>query len=161
MTVSALIVNATKADFDQIITELEDFWGDHSTARLHHVSLINQFGNSAFVVKEGERVVAYLFGFLSQVEPSSWVHLVAVRKSHQGRGWGRQLYQRFIEFAREHGAKEVMAQTSLDNLGSVRFHKSIGMELLGEPDERGIPVVKDRSGPGRDRIVFRMSIEGV
>jgi hypothetical protein len=51
-----------------------------------------------------------------------------------------------------------MAQTSLDNLRSVQFHKSVGMQLLGEPDERGIPVVKDRGGPGKDRIVFRMSI---
>jgi GNAT superfamily N-acetyltransferase len=153
-----LIQNASRADFDQIVTQLEDFWGDHAPAHLHHVSLINQFGNSAFVVKEDDRVVAYLFGFLSQVEPSSWVHLIAVRNSHQGQGLGHRLYERFIAFAREHGAKEVMAQTSLDNLGSVRFHKSVGMELLGEPDERGIPVVKDRAGPGKDRIVFRMSL---
>ena len=158
MTVSAPVVNATRADFDQIVAQLEDFWGDHPPAHLHHVSLINQFGNSAFVIRDGERVVAYIFGFLSQVEPSSWVHLVAVRKSHQGLGLGHRLYERFVHFAREHGATEVMAQTTPDNLGSVRFHKSVGMELLGEPDERGIPVMKDRNGPGKDRIVFRMSI---
>jgi GNAT superfamily N-acetyltransferase len=158
MTVSANVVNATRADFDQIVTHLEDFWGDHAPAHLHHISLINQFGNSAFVIREGDQVVAYIFGFLSQVEPSSWVQLVAVRKSHQGQGLGHQLYERFAEFAREHGAREVMAQTSLDNLRSVQFHKSVGMQLLGEPDERGIPVVKDRGGPGKDRIVFRMSI---
>jgi GNAT superfamily N-acetyltransferase len=158
MTVSAPVVNATRADFDQITTQLSDFWGDHAPAHLHHVMLINQFGNSAFVIREGDRVVAYIFGFLSQAEPSSWVHLVAVRKSHQGQGLGHRLYERFIQFAREHGAKEVMAQTTPDNLASVRFHKSVGMELLGEPDERGIPVMKDRNGPGKDRIVFRMSI---
>ena len=158
MTVSASIANATRSDFDEIVMHLDDFWGDHAPAHLHHISLINQFGNSAFVIREDGRAVAYLFGFLSQVEPSSWVQLVAVRKSHQGQGLGHRLYERFIEFAREHGAREVMAQTSLDNLGSVKFHKSVGMELLGEPDERGIPVVKDRGGPGKDRIVFRMTI---
>jgi GNAT superfamily N-acetyltransferase len=158
MTASPPVVNATRADWDQIVTELEDFWGDHAPAHLHHISLMNQFGNSAFVIREGDRVVAYIFGFLSQVDPSSYVQLVAVRKSHQGQGLGHRLYERFIQFAREHGAKEVMAQTTPDNLGSVRFHKSVGMELLGEPDERGIPVVKDRGGPGKNRIVFRMSI---
>ena len=158
MTASAPVVNATRADWDQIVTELEDFWGDHAPAHLHHISLMNQFGNSAFVIREGDRVVAYIFGFLSQVDPSSYVQLVAVRKSHQGQGLGHRLYERFIQFAREHGAKEVMAQTTPDNLGSVRFQKSVGMELLGEPDERGIPVVKDRGGPGKNRIVFRMSI---
>ena len=158
MTASAPVVNATRADWDQIVTELEDFWGDHAPAHLHHISLMNQFGNSAFVIREGDRVVGYIFGFLSQVDPSSYVQLVAVRKSHQGQGLGHRLYERFIQFAREHGAKEVMAQTTPDNLGSVRFHKSVGMELLGEPDERGIPVVKDRGGPGKNRIVFRMDI---
>jgi GNAT superfamily N-acetyltransferase len=155
---SVVIQLATKDDFDQIVTHLEDFWGDHPPAHLHHCTLINQFGNSAFVIREGSQVIAYLFGFLSQVGPSSWVQLVAVRKSHQGRGLGHRLYARFTEFAREHGAKEIMAQTSLDNLDSVRFHKRVGMELMGEPDERGVPTVKDRAGPGKDRIVFRMSI---
>jgi GNAT superfamily N-acetyltransferase len=158
MTASAPVVNATRADWDQIVTQLEDFWGDHAPAHLHHISLLNQFGNSAFVIREGDRVVGYIFGFLSQVGPSSYVQLVAVRKSHQGQGLGHRLYERFIQFARQHGAKEVMAQTTPDNLGSVRFHKSVGMELLGEPDERGIPVVKDRGGPGKNRIVFRMDI---
>ena len=32
------------------------------------------------------------------------------------------------------------------------------MELQGEPDENGLPVVKDYAGPGQHRIVFRKAI---
>jgi hypothetical protein len=28
------------------------------------------------------------------------------------------------------------------------------MELLGEPNEGGVRVIKDYAGPGRDRVVF-------
>lgn len=154
----AQVVTAIRADFDQILTHLEAFWGDHAPAHLHHITLLEYFGNSAFVIKEGDQVVAYLFGFLSQKDPSAWVQLIAVRQTHQGQGLGRRLYDHFIAFARDHGAKAVGAQTSLDNLDSVAFHTRIGMKLQGEPDERGIPVVRDRAGPGRDRIVFRMGI---
>lgn len=155
---SVQITNTTKADFDLIVTELADFWGESPPAHLHHCSLIHQFGDSAFVAKEGDKIVAYLFGFLAQNGPSSYVHLIAVRESHKGRGLGTKLYERFTEFARSRGAREVRAQTTPNNLRSIAFHKSIGMELLGEPDERGIPVMRDQGGPGKDRVVFRKDV---
>jgi GNAT superfamily N-acetyltransferase len=45
-------------------------------------------------------MIAYLFGFWSQTEPTGYIHLVAVRRSHRGHGIGRWLYERFEELAR-------------------------------------------------------------
>jgi hypothetical protein len=110
------------------------------------------------VAKEGEKVVGYLFGFLSQTELVGYVKFIGVRQSCQKRGIGRKLYERFAQFAKEKGCEELKAITSPTNKTSVAFHKSIGMKLLREPNEEGVPVVKDYSGPGIDRVVFRKKI---
>jgi len=145
----------TKDDFDQILREITDFWGDERTLFLHHPMFIHEFGDSAFVIKENGRVIGYLFGFISQTEPTGYIHAIGVRLTHQRQGLGRLLYDRFTEFARSKGCKELKALTSPGNADSIAFHKAIGMELHGEPNEEGIPVVKDYSGPGVDRGVFR------
>jgi GNAT superfamily N-acetyltransferase len=116
--------------------------------------LVNEFGNSAFVARAGPRVVAYLFGFVSQVEPVGYVHLVAVRPSARGQGLGRKLLAHFVAFARRHGCRHVKAITTPSNLGSIAFHKSLGMKLLGRPNAAGIPVIKDYAGPNEPRVVF-------
>ena len=148
------ITLCTKADFDQILNEITAFWGDERTLFLHHPMFINEFGNSAFVIKDGNKVVGYLFGFISQTEPVGYVHAIGVRITHQRKGLGRQLYTHFTEFARKNGCKELKALTTSGNKTSISFHKSTGMELKGEPNEEGIPIVKDYSGPGQDRVVF-------
>jgi len=40
----------------------------------------------------------------------------------------------------------------------VKFHGKIGMTLIGEENQDGIPVVKDYAGPGEDRVVFEKQI---
>jgi len=152
------ITLCNKADFDQILRDIEDFWGDERTLFLHHSMFINEFGNSAFVIKEGEKVIAYLFGFISQTAPVGYVHAIGVRRSHQRKGLGRRLYEHFTGFARKNGCKELKAITSPTNTDSIAFHKGIGMELHGEPNEEGIPVVRDYSGPGVHRVVFHKKI---
>jgi GNAT superfamily N-acetyltransferase len=152
------ITLCTKADFDQILRDIVDFWGDERTLFLHHPMFVNEFGNSAFVCKEGEKVIAYLFGFISQTAPVGYIHAIGVRRSHQRKGLGRRMYDHFTEFARSNSCQELKALTSTGNATSIAFHKSIGMELVGEPNEDGIPIVRDYSGPGIDRVVFHKRI---
>ena len=152
------ITLCTKSDFDQIITDIVDFWGSERTKSLHNPILLYEFGNSAFVAKEGDKVVGYLFGFISQTEPVGYVKFIGVRQSYQKRGIGRSLYQHFTKFAKENGCTELKAITSPSNKVSIAFHLSIGMKQLGEPNEEGVPVVRDYSGPGIDRVVFKKKI---
>jgi GNAT superfamily N-acetyltransferase len=152
------ITLCTKADFDQILNDFVDFWGDERTKSLHHCSMLYEFGNSAWVIKEGDKVVAYLFGFLSQTAPVAYVKFVGVRRSYRKIGLSRRLYDHFIEFGRAHGCQELKAITSPGNKLSIAFHSSIGMELLGEPDETGLPIIRSYGGPGIHRVVFRKKI---
>jgi GNAT superfamily N-acetyltransferase len=148
------ITICSKTDFDQIVTEYSDFWDYNRTLPLHHPTIINEFGNSAFVIKEGEKVVAYLFGFLSQTGPVGYINLISVRRGYRKKGLGKDLYDHFTKFARENGCIQLKAITSPANTLSIAFHKSIGMMPTGQDNEQGVPVVKDYSGPGQDRFIF-------
>lgn len=53
---------------------------------------------------------------------------------------------------------KVKAITSPINLESIAFHKSIGMELIGNGVTDGVPVVFDYTGPEEHRIVFMKDI---
>jgi hypothetical protein len=53
---SADISTCTQQDYNQIIEELRDFWDERDVRHLHHPMLINEFGNSAFVIRKGAKV---------------------------------------------------------------------------------------------------------
>jgi len=152
------ISTCTLQDYNQILGELSEFWDGRDTRHLHHPFLIHEFGNSAFVIRDGLRVTAYLFGFVSQTEPVAYVHTIAVRASARRQRLAHHLFDHFVEFARRHGCRQVKAITAPSNAGSIAFHKSLGMTLLGEPNTDGIPVVSDYAGRGASRVVFWKSI---
>lgn len=151
----------TKEDYDQIITDIAEFWNSRhidNLRRQHNPVYLYEFGNTAFVVKEGEKVIGYLFGLYSQTSPTAYVKFVGVRASHRKRGVGRALYEHFTMTAKKQGCNELKAITSPSNTISITFHQNLGMKLLGEPNEDGIPVLRDYAGPGNDRVVFRTYI---
>jgi GNAT superfamily N-acetyltransferase len=153
------ISRGTKADFDEIVTNINDFWGSDRTLHLHHPMYVSEFADSSYVIKEKGKVVAYLFGFISQTGPVGYVSLVGVRESHQRPGLGQMLYGLFSEYARAKGCTGLKAVTAPSNTNSIDFHTiKIGMELDGEMNNDGIRVVKDYAGPGKDRVVFRKKL---
>ena len=152
------ITICTKEDFNQVLDEYGQFWEHDRAVALHHPTIIYEFGDSSFVIKENGRVLAYLFGFLSQTEPTGYVHLLSVRRGFRRQGLANRLYAHFEQFARSHGCTRLKAITSPVNTLSIDFHRSIGMLPTGEPDSQGLPVVKGYSGPGLDRVVFQKEI---
>ncbi len=140
----------TKADFDQVRADHAAFWGSASNLPLHHPTLLYEFGNTAYVVREGDLVIAYLFGFLAQSSPTAYVHLVAVRGTHRRQGLGRLLYDHFLAYARARGCTEVKAITRPTNAGSLAFHKRLGMSAS--------EVVRGYGGPGEDRVILTMKL---
>jgi len=148
----------TPEDYFQILDGLSEFWDGRDTRALHHPFLIHEFRNSAFVIRDGPRVLAYLFGFLSQSEPVGYVHTIAVRASARRQRLAHRLFDDFVRFAQENGCTHIKAITTPSNAGSIAFHKSLGMELLGEPNASGVPVVPDYAGRGVPRVVFWKAI---
>jgi GNAT superfamily N-acetyltransferase len=152
------ISNCNQSDYLQILTDIKEFWGSDRTLTYHHPMFVNEFGNTAFVIKSADIVIAYLFGFLSQTEKTGYVHLIGVRQNHKKKGLGKKLYGHFIEYARNIGIQNLKAITTPTNEASIHFHLSIGMKLTGIENEKGVKVIKDYSGIGQDRVVFNMKI---
>lgn len=153
------IENCTIDDFFKITQDIIDFWGSDSTLFLHQPFLIYEFGNTAFVIKENNMVIAYLFGFFSQTGNIGYVHLLGVRENYKRKGLGKLLYDNFIEFSKSRGIKKIKAITTPANQRSIQFHtQQIGMTLIGNPNQDGINVVKNYSGINNDRIVFEKVI---
>jgi ribosomal protein S18 acetylase RimI-like enzyme len=152
------ITQCTRTDYDQIVAQIADFWGSDRTLGLHHPMFVYEFGNSAYVIKDSDCVAAYLFGFLSQTGPTAYVHLVGVRSAYRRRGLARRLYDHFAAFAQSRGCTEVKAVTTPGNQESLAFHRAWGMELTGNPNRDGIPVIENYAGPGRDRVVLRKKL---
>lgn len=153
------ILNCNQTDFLQILTDITDFWGSDRTLSFHHPMFINEFGNTAFVIKIRDKVVAYLLGFISQTELTGYVHLIGVRQSHQKNGLGKKLYRHFIEYLKSNNIKNLKAITTPTNEMSINFHLGIGMIMTGIENNNGIKVIKDYSGPGQDRVVFKMKLD--
>jgi GNAT superfamily N-acetyltransferase len=154
------IENCTIDDFNEIIRDISDFWGSDGTLHLHQPYLIHEFGNTAFVIHENGIVIAYLFGFFSQTESLAYIHLIGVREKYQKQGLGKKLYDNFIEVARSYNIHKIKAITKPINIKSINFHtKKIGMSMIGEPDENGINVIRNYSGPDNDRVVFMKELD--
>lgn len=152
------ISNCSHSDFLQILTDIKEFWGSDRTLSYHHPMFINEFGNTAFVIKSADTVIAYLFGFISQTSQTGYVHLVGVRQTHQKRGLGKKLYAHFIEYLKKRGIQNLKAITTPTNDTSINFHLRVGMEMKGVKNENGVKVIKDYSGMEQDRVVFEMKI---
>ena len=152
------IAHCTRADFTQILEHVADFWGSDRTLALHHPMLLYEFGDTAYVIRAGDQVIAYLFGLLSQTEPVGYVHLVGVHQGHRREGLARRLYEHFATDARARGCRELKAITTANNERSLAFHRAFGMEPVGEDRDGEIPIARDYAGPGQHRVVLRMPL---
>jgi len=144
------IDRATDADFHQIVRDIVDFWASDRTLRLHNAMYVRELADSSYVIKEGDRVIAYLFGVVAETKQVAYVALVGVRHSHRRQGHGERLYELFQEYARGRGCTKLTAVSHPSNANSIAFHTDrIGMRYS---------IVKDYGGQGEDRAVFEKTI---
>jgi GNAT superfamily N-acetyltransferase len=164
------IARATMADLEEIRRDLEEFWGSEDRAlwtperkqnisNLHSVMYVHEFADTSYVVRDDDRVVAYLFGFIVESRRLAYASLVAVRDGYKKRGLAAGLYRAFAEDARAGGCVLLRAVTVSENAPSIAFHtRRIGMTMQGESRENGVPVVENYAGIGKHRVVFEKAL---
>ncbi|HEY3567722.1 MAG TPA: GNAT family N-acetyltransferase [Thermoanaerobaculia bacterium] len=151
------ITKLTKEDFDQIIEQIEVFWGvtNDKLLYVHHPMFLYEFGDTAYVVKDGDKVVGYLFGFISQTDPqTAYGHVIACHPDYRGRGVVETLMWRFGKETQERGCTRAKAIIFPKNFRSLLFHMKMGFEPEGVGDGNGVRVVKDYWGKGIDYSVL-------
>lgn len=138
----------TKVDYDEIVREIDRWWGGPTTA-LAHPMFFYELGDLARVVEDEGQVVGFLFGFLCPDGRTGYVHLVGIHPDYRRRGVARMLYGAFEEDCRRTGYRRLKAITTLGNEASVSFHRALGWEAAD---------IEDYAGPGRMRIVFTKAL---
>ncbi|MEZ4299729.1 MAG: GNAT family N-acetyltransferase [Polyangiaceae bacterium] len=138
----------TKADYDEVVREIDRWWGGPTTA-LAHPMFFYELGDLARVVEDDGELVGFLFGFLCPDGRTGYVHLVGINPDYRRRGVARMLYTAFEEDCRNAGYLLLKAITTLGNEASVSFHRALGWEASE---------IDDYAGPGRLRIVFTKAL---
>jgi ribosomal protein S18 acetylase RimI-like enzyme len=148
-----IVRHAKPSDYGRIIGRVNVWWGGREMAPMLPQLFFVHFEGTSFVAEEdGEELVGFLCGFLSQTDPNeAYIHFVGVSPETRGEGVGRTLYERFFDEVREQGRSVVRCVTVPGNEGSLAFHEALGFEV-----DR---VVADYDGPGEDRtlLVKRLS----
>jgi ribosomal protein S18 acetylase RimI-like enzyme len=141
------IRHAKPSDYGRVIGRVNVWWGGRDMAPMLPKLFFLHFEGTSFVAEDGEDLVGFLIGFLSQtVDDEAYIHFVGVSPEHRGEGLGRALYERFFDEVRAQGRSSVRCVTSPVNRESVSFHEALGFEV-----DRVVP---DYDGPGEDRILL-------
>lgn len=138
----------TKADFDQIVQDIDRWWGGPTSALAHPI-FFYELGHHARVVEKDGQLVGFLLGFITPDAAVGYVHLVGIHPDFRRRGVAALLYRAFEEDCRRHGCSLLKAITTPSNEGSVRFHQALGWSVQD---------VENYAGPDRTRIVFTKSL---
>jgi GNAT superfamily N-acetyltransferase len=138
----------TKADFDQIVRVIDNWWGGPTSA-LAHPMFFYELGRLARVVEVDGALAGFLLGFVCPEQKVGYVHLVGIAPDFRRRGVARVLYSSFEADCARAGCEKLKAITTLGNEGSLRFHQALGWSMAE---------VEDYAGPGRLRIVFTKNL---
>ena len=143
------IENCTRDDFETILREQANFWGSSRALSVHHPMFVEEFGETAFIIRAESKIAAYLFGFFAKEDEYFYVHLVAVRDDMRGKSLGAKLYEHVEQLCLNHGAQFIKAITPPNNKASLRFHRKLGFDVRGTQELEGTRFTPHYSGKGR------------
>jgi ribosomal protein S18 acetylase RimI-like enzyme len=150
------IRHAEPSDYDQVISTLNDWWGERPMSDMLPRLFFVHFHGTSFVAEEKGEIIGFLVGFLSQTfSDEAYVHFAGVRPDSRRQRVGLALYERFFEAVEQHGRTIVRCVTSPVNKASIAFHMHIGFQI--EPQDTiadGVAVYHDYDGPANDRVLF-------
>ena len=159
---SVTIRHAEPADYDQIITSVDAWWGGRQMATMLPRLFFTYFRPWTYVAVHNEAIIGFLAAFRSQTDASQvYCHFIGVHPGWRGRGVGEALYQRLFAAAAAQGCHEVLAVTAPANRGSIAFHTRMGFTLMPGPCATGeLSFTPAYDGPGEDRVRFRRLLDG-
>lgn len=93
-----------------------------------HNSLEGSFGDGLILDVGSDGEINGLFALGSKGNLGREI-LIAVKKSYRGKGVGRRLFERSLNYWRDKGVKEIKTVVSAKNLDSLNFHLNMGYRI--------------------------------
>lgn len=115
-----------------LFTIEQDFRHDRACQERGLRMLLDQRERAAIVVARDDAgraigmVTAQLVISTAQGGPSAWVEDLVVQDEHRGRGVGRALLERVLEWATSRGATRAQLLADLDNAPALAFYDQLG-----------------------------------
>ena len=149
------------SDYPYIISVINDWWGGRRMADMLPKLFFVHFRQTSFVAEQGENIVGFLVGFVSQTfSNEAYIHFVGVHPDLRKKGLGCALYERFFTSTKKLGCNVVRCVTSPINKRSVSFHLRMGFSIEpGSKNVDSIPVAEDYDGSGEDRVLFYKALD--
>lgn len=152
--------NLKESDYNTIISVIDEWWDGRHMADMLPRLFFKHFSDTSFVFEENNNVIAFIIGFVSQVNPNqAYVHFMGIHPEYRKKGLGKQLYLMFFDAVKRRGCDSVSLITSPVNKNSIAFHRYIGFQVqdgncfIGE-----VAVNVDYDGPGEDRVILAKKI---
>jgi len=144
------------SDYPSIISVVNDWWGGRIMNDMLPKLFFVHFRQSSFVATQGEDIVGFLVGFLSQTYPEeAYIHFVGVHPDFRKHGIGNSLYEQFFNAVKNAGCNIVRCVTAPVNKESILFHQRLGFSIeKGNKLIDGIAVAENYDGRGGDRVLF-------
>ena len=120
------------------------------------------FGNSFFVAKENEKIVAFVWGFISQTNKEVFfLWQIGVSKDYRGKKLAPQLIDRLIDFAKANHCKKIHATVEPVNIASWKLFEKTGFQNVSSGDtliENGKKAMVDYYGSGTNQILYEYAL---
>jgi ribosomal protein S18 acetylase RimI-like enzyme len=141
------IRTTTAADYDTIVSVMDQWWG-RTVAQILPRLFLDHFHRTSFIAEDAQGLAGFLIGLLSPDQPdTAYVHAIAVAPHCRRDGLAATLHTHFTDLAKAHGRQVITAITSPTNTQSIAFHTSLGFTVT-DP-------IPNYDGPGLDRVLFQ------
>lgn len=152
-------VRPTEADYDTLITVVDEWWAGRPVRRLVPRLWLRHFAGTSWLAREeGGRPVGVAIGLASHDRlDTACLYLLGVEPNRRRQGIGRALAARIDADAAAAGADRIETVIPTGEPIALAFLRAAGYAVAAEPGLRpihGVPAHADYDGPGEDRIVL-------
>jgi len=155
----------TKATLEDVFG-VQEFVGQLKGLVQHPVHfyniMIRYFGNTFFILKDENRIVGFVWGFVSQTDHEVlFLWQIGVAESHRGTKAVRQLMDKFIEAARENNCRKVHATVETENIASCKLFEKMRFRNISSGDtliENGRKATINYYGSGTNQVLYECCV---
>ena len=117
-------------DYPEVIEIVRDIWDGDDYVPSVFMNWIQEEGSCCRGLFISEKLVG--FSRLKRLSNTvGWLQGLRVDPSEQGKGYGRMIAERMVDFCFSIGLKDLYFSTYFDNKSSIHIHEKIGFERIG------------------------------
>lgn len=160
------IIRHPKENDFLIIAELAEKCPPMATERnsIYHI-FTKYFKNTCLVAVNGNKIVAFLLGFISQVNRrEGYLHLLCVHPQWRKKGIAKVLVDKYCHILRQNGCRKVILITSPKNSVAINLYKKLGFKAYNGMNTiqiGDIRVFKDYNGKDDHKVIFQKMLDSI